>query len=447
MSSSELKKATRYVIDRATQRKKTVKKTKDSQARSDAEKDPGQFFVINKENEAAKILKITGIRLNKTERNDLFKLCTTYLATKEAGVRLDPDEKAFLMSKKSLFKKKSGDAVFLVRNFEAVKTQKFKNRNKEDLAKIQANYLNSLERNNKAVSAAEISKGSQVGHGERGIAASQFGLERALGEASDKFDLSDAEVAQLKTIIFQQRKKYKIKVDTSHQQLISADGKFSKKFAFVLSSQYYEKNKSEAEVERLAFEGAIEDFEVLEQETSTPAREALEQVMLEAIAPSKKSKNTKVVGKRKKKVKEKSKSTNKVKKETEVTTAYTAQRGVPLRKGSVRKTRAKRADTSIVHLIGLFNQEINKTVAKNMGNPRLNYRTGRFADSVKVTDITKTAQGFPSIGYTYQRDPYETFETGNRLGSTDRDPRRLIDMSIREIAIKMNIGRFYTRRV
>ena len=82
-----------------------------------------------------------------------------------------------------------------------------------------------------------------------------------------------------------------------------------------------------------------------------------------------------------------------------------------------------------------------------MGDPRLNNRTGRFADSVKVTDITKTAQGFPSIGYTYQRDPYETFETGNRLGSTDRDPRRLIDMSIREIAIKMNIGRFYTRRV
>ena len=82
-----------------------------------------------------------------------------------------------------------------------------------------------------------------------------------------------------------------------------------------------------------------------------------------------------------------------------------------------------------------------------MGDPALNNQTGRFASSVKVTEIANTAQGFPSIGYTYARDPYETFEAGNRQGSLERDPRSLIDRSIREIAASFAIGRFYTRRV
>ena len=76
-----------------------------------------------------------------------------------------------------------------------------------------------------------------------------------------------------------------------------------------------------------------------------------------------------------------------------------------------------------------------------MGAPRLENRTGRFAGSVRITDITRTPQGFPSIGYTYQRAPYDKFET-----DPDRDPRKLIDKSIREIAAQYAIGRFYTRR-
>jgi len=45
------------------------------------------------------------------------------------------------------------------------------------------------------------------------------------------------------------------------------------------------------------------------------------------------------------------------------------------------------------------------------------------------------------------RYPYETFEPGNAQGSVERDPRKLIDKSIREIAVQFAIGRFYTRRV
>ena len=101
----------------------------------------------------------------------------------------------------------------------------------------------------------------------------------------------------------------------------------------------------------------------------------------------------------------------------------------------------------MAQLLGILNSQLPRVVARNMIPPALQHQTGRFAASVRATEITTTAQGFPSIGYTYQRYPYETFEQGNRQGSIERDPRRLIDQSIREIAVSMAIGRFYTRRV
>ena len=39
------------------------------------------------------------------------------------------------------------------------------------------------------------------------------------------------------------------------------------------------------------------------------------------------------------------------------------------------------------------------------------------------------------IDYTYMRNPYETFEPGNKQGSTQRDPRKIIGASIRELAM------------
>jgi hypothetical protein len=124
-------------------------------------------------------------------------------------------------------------------------------------------------------------------------------------------------------------------------------------------------------------------------------------------------------------------------------------------KKRVKKSKARPANlaakkgvaSSPLYLIGVLNQQLPRTIAKNMGDPRLNYRTGRFASSVQVTDIATTAKGFPSIGYTYDKFPYQTFEPGYRQGSVERDPRKLIDASIREIATQFAIGRFYTRRV
>ena len=102
-----------------------------------------------------------------------------------------------------------------------------------------------------------------------------------------------------------------------------------------------------------------------------------------------------------------------------------------------------------LQLMGLINKELPNKVRENMEIPGLENRTGRFAQSARITDITETAKGFPSIGYTYQRDPYQVFENGSSgpWSNGQRDPRTLIDRSIREIAVQFAIGRFYTRRM
>ena len=126
----------------------------------------------------------------------------------------------------------------------------------------------------------------------------------------------------------------------------------------------------------------------------------------------------------------------------------------PKKKKNLR-TPIRRADTSRqrgvssspLQLMVLINKDLPRVVAKNMQSPALNYRTGRFASSVRVTDVVTTPKGFPSMGYTYDKDQYQTFEPGFAQGSVDRDPRKLIDKSMREIAAQYAVGRFFTRRV
>ena len=81
--------------------------------------------------------------------------------------------------------------------------------------------------------------------------------------------------------------------------------------------------------------------------------------------------------------------------------------------------------------------------------PRLQLRTGRLAQSARVVDIQSTSQGFPSLGFTYEKDPYAVFEStsGTRFSDRERDPRNLIDASIREIAATLVTGRLFTRRL
>jgi len=113
------------------------------------------------------------------------------------------------------------------------------------------------------------------------------------------------------------------------------------------------------------------------------------------------------------------------------------------------KSATEQQGASLYRIMALINDKLPETVRKNMGSPRLENQTGRFADSVEITEVIQTPQGMPSFGYSYRKDPYSVYETisGSSRADSDRDPRKLIDASIREIAAGYALGRFYTRRV
>ena len=119
-----------------------------------------------------------------------------------------------------------------------------------------------------------------------------------------------------------------------------------------------------------------------------------------------------------------------------------------------RKSRAARPSKppqqNYFSLIPLINRALPDVVRRNMQEPGLVNRSGRFAQSARVTDIITTRKGYPSIGYTYEKNPYQVFELGKGKtpwATDERDPRRVIDKSIREIATGLIEERFYTRRV
>jgi hypothetical protein len=109
----------------------------------------------------------------------------------------------------------------------------------------------------------------------------------------------------------------------------------------------------------------------------------------------------------------------------------------------------KSAPQNWLQLLPMINSRLTDTVAKNMKSPKLNFRTGRFAQSAKVVNVEQTREGFPSFVFDYERDPYDVFDRtlGRSPWNTpQRDPRALVDQSVREIVREMAIGRFFTRR-
>lgn len=113
------------------------------------------------------------------------------------------------------------------------------------------------------------------------------------------------------------------------------------------------------------------------------------------------------------------------------------------------KTRQKENRTNWLSLIPIINAKLADQVRSNMHAPRLVNRTGRFANSAKVVGVTQTEQGYPSFSIDYERDPYNVFDpvVGRSPWNTpERNPRALVELSVRQIVANMAIGRFYVRR-
>ena len=123
--------------------------------------------------------------------------------------------------------------------------------------------------------------------------------------------------------------------------------------------------------------------------------------------------------------------------------------GVDANSISAMKSKKTRS-VSPFSYVAMINKTLSRVIRKNMRPPALQNQTGGFANSVRVQDVNTTREGYLSFGYTYQKDPYQVFEVGKGVepwSTSQRDPRKLIDKSIREVAAELALGRFYTRRV
>ena len=101
---------------------------------------------------------------------------------------------------------------------------------------------------------------------------------------------------------------------------------------------------------------------------------------------------------------------------------------------------------SLTNLQNLLNARLAAQIRQNMGDGNrrdvLNYRTGRFAESVSVDRVTQGREGTITAYYNYMRYPYATFSEGGRQQyPRSRDPKLLISKSIREIMQEQMITR------
>ena len=445
MSSSALKKQAKSLL---ADIQKTANKEVQS-TRKQLEKQHGQILIINKKRFMTNLTKlIPQLKNNQSIKDEIWEQFSIVLKSREG--RINPKRLAELKTCK-IVGLKATDSVFYVASYGTARRAKsstlriiirkvFSARKKELSDEEQSNLSK--------IGGSDNKFGAQLGHAESvrgstvGFAASSLRVAAAK-EKLNNFSGNTEEKGQLLKGFTQYEKA--VKVDFSHIQHVTATG-ITKKYIPIISWQDSISNQELAKAEA----AALRNFQsylntIATNEGSTPLDEALGQVFLYDAASSVKKSKKKVTGKSKKQVKESGKATSKGK--TKSKNAVNIVRDSGISKSVVPKTGKNRGANSLATLLGVLNQKLPETVAKNMGDPALNYQTGRFAGSVRATDIVKTPQGFPSIGYTYMKGPYQTFEPGYRQGSKERDPRKLIDRSIREIAAQFAIGRFYTRRV
>ena len=241
-----------------------------------------------------------------------------------------------------------------------------------------------------------------------------------------------------------------------YQALVDKKGNLKANYIPIITFQDFYANrgidareeKKVLEIVRKFFTEKIGADDLVNMEGSKTIKEKIEaHIVTPFIELGKKNKNVKTI------TKVRGKGSSQKKKAPSKTVSAGAL-AVTKKKNPVKKTfaRKKPKDTqrSMFSVIALINQKLPTTIQKNMREPRLVNRSGRFANSVKIMEITETRQGFPSLGYSYDKEPYQVFEVGNGAtpwASTNRDPRTLIDTSIREIAAELALGRFYTRRL
>ena len=391
--------------------------------------------------------------ISETELDEIWKLWSAYLKTQvnSIGKGLSKTEKTRRLKELGAAAKanppRGDEKYFFIAKYETIKKEKSGNKR---LGKLIQKVLgprasgDKLKRiGGKDFGADGGLAGAQLGHEEAGRGYAASSVKAAF--AKQKISSSNATgTEKLQKFIADYENQLSISLE--HTQIVDNKGNLRKDYVPILTWQKAVDNQTfkVAEEEAIkALENEFKDFVNLEGSPSL--KQAVEQTLLYNIA-GKPFVGKTVTGIKNKKVTAKGRGA--AKKKYKQKSKETIIRGNEIGKVGSLKSRST-GSIDLFSLANLINTKLPQTIRKNMGAPALENRSGRFAGSVKITNVMPTKKGFPSFGYVYEENPYRVFEVGSGKApwaTPERDPRRLIDASIREIAAEMALGRFYTRR-
>tara|TARA_E500000331_G_C17190272_1_gene684534 strand:- start:15 stop:1319 length:1305 start_codon:yes stop_codon:yes gene_type:complete len=430
---------------------KLAQKVLDEVAKSSSElrtglvQQKGQILFVSPSRFKDILTDIFETSLDEKDLNSIWTKWSAYLGTQESQIK-DKNRLQQLRDAKARLKPRGDEVVFIIGAYETIKKEKAGNKRLGQIIKEQG--IDEKDNRLGLIGGQGDKFGAQLGHEEdsRGAAASASKVLRTKGIISRSKAAEKEKVLQIVD-------KYlnTLNVTITHEQIFTTKGELRKKYIPVLTWQKAVDNQTMKRAEESALETLQKELSenLATMEGSTPLNEALTQVLLGKVAPTKKRKGTRVTGNKKKTIKEK--NTNSKRGKTKQESKITAVRdgGVPK---SIENLKAKNSSKNFnqLSLITLINRKLPRTIRKNMRPPALQNTSGRLARSVQVKDVTTTRQGFLSFGYNYQKNPYQVFEVGEGeapWATPERDPRRLIDKSIREVAAELALGRFYTRRL
>ena len=339
-----------------------------------------------------------------------------------------------------------GENIFIVQSFAS------------SIALVKTEIFNALARSGEVTreQASGVQSDIHRGHGVRGTAVSQIGIAKSMNkmgssfgnQASQKLLLENLDAYMMKGSISLEQANELRSLTTDYSQIVTTKGALKVQYFSIIDFQHGKENVGVDSAAEKALVKVFREYikylapQIVNAHGSSSLTEKIEKVLVDAIA-GKPSKGKKVT-RRKKNISKSSSGKSRAAQPRNAKGQF-IKRAAPTAIKKAKGT-AKGVSASPLALIVALNKGLHQAVRGNMGSPRLNNVSSRFSDSVEVTNIITPTRGFPIVDYTYMLYPYQTFEVGWARGSTQRDPRPLIDMSIREVATTVAFNKFHTRR-
>ena len=304
----------------------------------------------------------------------------------------------------------------------------------------------------------EIGHGYEVDGKQEGVAATGYTTMRAASQILGSKEFQNAPPAVQKTIMnsFQEAfEEYGISLEQASKM---GQKDFLKGFDLILTTQDFSENRTQSGTESTAISKVTEKLvnHVGDLKSSLSLNEMINHFLMSSFQGNK---HVKLNQKYKESYRSNSRSKTmpfkvKYKRLTPIVNSGVQFSKTHIARRSLQKRGTRQKSSNRLNplaMINMINKKLPGEVEKNMGLPGLESRTGRFASSAKVVNFTEGKKGTPTLDYTYQKNPYQVFEEGERgrngWASTSRDPRRVIDRSIREVAKDLALARFNTRRI